>query len=98
MRRLSRSDVRSNRKVMMFKVLFTVVAGMAAVALLSGASQPTTDAARLDSLVDRFVKLRRDPSPGVVASAAGRAATFRGLRDELTAIDATRLGAEQRID
>ena len=95
---LSRRVVLSNRKVMMSKVLLTIVTGIAAVTLASGASQTSTDAARLDSLVDRFVKLRRESAQGVVAGAAARAATFRSLRDELGAIDAARLSPEQRID
>jgi uncharacterized protein (DUF885 family) len=94
----SRSVVLSNWKVMMSKVLLTIVTGIAAVTLTSGASQTSTDAARLDSVVDRFVKLRRESAQGVVASAAARAATFRSLRDELGAIDAARLSPEQRID
>jgi hypothetical protein len=52
--------VLSNWKVMMSKVLLTIVTGIAAVTLTSGASQTSTDAARLDSVVDRFVKLRRE--------------------------------------
>jgi uncharacterized protein (DUF885 family) len=82
----------------MSKVLLTAAAMIAAAALITGASQAPTDAVRLDSLVDRFIKLRRDSSDGIVAGAARRAATFRELRDELEAIPTTRLSPEQQID
>ncbi len=71
---------------------------MAAVAIISGAAQAPTDGARLDSLVDRFIKMRRDSSQGIVASAARRATTFRALRDELEAIPPARLNPEQQVD
>jgi uncharacterized protein (DUF885 family) len=83
---------------MMSKVSFTAAALIAAVALISGASQTPADGARLDSLVDRFIKLRRDSSQGVVAGAARQAATFHALRDELQAIPTTGLSPEQQID
>ena len=82
----------------MSKVLVTAAAVMVAIALLSGASQAPADGARLDSLVDRFIKLRRDSSQGVVAGAARQAATFHALRDELQAIPPAGLSPEQQID
>ena len=70
----------------MSKLWVTAAAVMVAIALLSGASQTPAEGARLDSLIDRFMKLRRDSSPGIVAGAARQAATFHALRDELQAI------------
>lgn len=72
---------------------------VAAVALVSAASQGPSDGATLDALVDRFVALRRDASGGGVAtSAARRAATFRTLRGDLHAIEPAGVTPEQQID
>lgn len=78
-----------------FVISSTIVA--IAAALLAGAARSDTDAARLDAVVEKFMKLRRDSSGGVTASAR-RAAAFRTLRDELHAIPPARLTPEQQID
>jgi uncharacterized protein (DUF885 family) len=79
-----------------FVMSSTIVA--IAAALLAGAARTDTDAASLDAVVEKFMKLRRDSSAGVAASAARRATTFRTLRDDLQAIPPARLTLEQQID
>jgi uncharacterized protein (DUF885 family) len=69
-----------------------------AAAVLSGARQSDVEGARLDALIERYVKLRGESGGGVIASAQRRLATFRSLRDELHAIAAERLAPEQQID
>src|ERR687894_223714 len=76
------------------------IAGVAlAVAMLLGVPRASLeDGAKLDALIDRYIKLRRDGSGSIPSSAAQRAKTFRGLKTELESIPHGQLSPEQQID
>lgn len=79
-------------------LVLSLAAVIVGAAVVTGAAPTDSDGPKLESLVDKYVKLRRDPSGGVTASAERRAVLYRGLRDELGAIGVAGLTPEQQID